>query len=671
MATTREMDDARPLDALAGVVTRSTTYVHPLDDMTRRALARHSTTRAMEKWDGLKRSFIESRERVSNALSDALARTTVESTSDASGASASGGFAWTSERAFHSFPHSNNPNGNGDDDDESTDDDDEDAGKTTTTRTSRGGFLRRLKEKKKRRSSAKGIDSSYYRGEDDAPTLSRGGGTTLATVTRGELAGSTTRAFVVMRVVGGDGKPRGRRVVTSCRAKTTTPVWNATRDLRCEATRMDALCVDVYAGESVKGVQKGTLIGRGQISLDFALAHAGVELAVPLYAQLERLTSPGTVYVKVSACAETRRTKRVFFVRHGESKWNEAQRDINIANMMRFDHPLTLVGVQQAQALGGRAAVACSQAEAGVLVHANVMSMSPPTMSPPSSPSACSPIRPASPEHPDHHCDGVELCAAFSACKTCYVSPLTRAVQTSCFMLQNHPRAMNGTMRQVCLQSIREIKGVGGLDTVGIAQGDGVLERAKKKLAEIVNEEAASRLGAGLMFDPNDAVGQWWTTETDSDSSKDVEARMYDFLETLRFDEDDAVIVVGHSLFLQQLVAKLVPPESESEGQGRATSQPIAIAPPNPFDTLTEMFSSNDPFATRPPVGAQRDIDFVPSIVPVAATIETRRDKGKIFEKLMNKKLCNAGCVAMDLSFDEVGRATLVDASLIFGSRFV
>lgn len=192
----------------------------------------------MEKWDGLKRSFIESRERVSNALSDALARTTVESSSDASRANASGGFAWTPERACNSFPTSNHQNGNGDEDDESTDEDDEDAGKptTTTTSTSRGSFLRRLKEKKKRRSGAKGIDWSYYGGEDDAPALSRGGGTTLATVTRGELAGSTTRAFVVMRVVGGDGKPRGRRVVTSCRAKTTTPVWNATRDLRCEAT---------------------------------------------------------------------------------------------------------------------------------------------------------------------------------------------------------------------------------------------------------------------------------------------------------------------------------------------------------------------------------------------------------------------------------------------------
>ena len=49
---------------------------------------------------------------------------------------------------------------------------------------------------------------------------------------------------------------------------------------------------------------------------------------------------------------------------------------------------------------------------------------------------------------------------------------------------------------------------MGGLDTVGIEQGDGVLDRAKKKLAEIVNDQAASRLGAGMAFDPNDAIGQ-------------------------------------------------------------------------------------------------------------------------------------------------------------------
>ena len=215
--------------------------------------------------------------------------------------------------------------------------------------------MRRLKEKKKRRSGAKGIDWSYYRGEDDAPALSRGGGTTLATVTRGELAGSTTRAFVVMRVVGGDGKPRGRRVVTSCRAKSGNCRVERDERLAVRGDENGRAVRGRVRGRERQGTAQGDVDRKGQISLDFALAHAGVELAVPLHARLERLTSPGTVYVKVSACAETRRTKRVFFVRHGESKWNEAQRDINIASMMRFDHPLTLAGVQQAQALGGAA----------------------------------------------------------------------------------------------------------------------------------------------------------------------------------------------------------------------------------------------------------------------------------------------------------------------------
>ena len=87
------------------------------------------------------------------------------------------------------------------------------------------------------------------------------------------------------------------------------------------------------------------------------------------------------------------------------------------------------------------------------------------------------------------------------------------------------------------------------------------------------------------------------------------------------------------------------------------------------FRHANEIFSSNDPFASSARRRATRHRRCRQA--PVAATIETRRHKGKIFEKLMKQKLCNAGCVAMDLSFDEVGRATLEDASLIFGSRFV
>lgn len=604
-------------------------------------------------WDGLRRSFIER----THALNDALSRTAIADGDDA--------------RATRASASS--------DDDGTTTRDDDDEGRRATTP---GALLKRaLRRGTKRATPTR--ETGRYADADDAAEDATRRRTTTATVTRGTTRGTTAnRVFVAMRVIGGDGACRGRRAQTMSRStRTRAPVWNTTRDLRCEARFGDALCVDLYAGDGARGVERATLIARGQVSVQHALANEGAEVAVPMYDKLERATSPATVHVALRTrdLAETRASKRIFYVRHGESKWNEAQRDINIANMMRFDHPLTLFGVQQAQALGGRAAVACSQAQAGVLVHANVTSTSPPTMSPPSSPSS---PKSRSPSLMVAENEGSELCESYGRCTTCYVSPLTRAVQTACFMLQSHPLTAQGVMRQVCLQSIREIKGVGGLDTVGIEQGDGVLDRAKKKLAEIVNDQAASRLGAGMAFDPNDAIGQWWTSETDSDNAQDVEARIYDFLETMRLhDADDAVIVVGHSLFLQQLVAKIIP--KADDGAGISGSGATRVSP-DPFDafkaskdpfTPAAATTSSDPFAVpqRSTVGPD-DIPFVPSTLaaaPKAARIENSHNKGKVFEKLINQKLCNAGCVALDVTFDAYGRATLENASLLFGSKFV
>lgn len=46
--------------------------------------------------------------------------------------------------------------------------------------------------------------------------------------------------------------------------------------------------------------------------------------------------------------------KTFFLIRHGESKWNEAQSKINIAGMLDRDHPLTDLGISQAQSLNER-----------------------------------------------------------------------------------------------------------------------------------------------------------------------------------------------------------------------------------------------------------------------------------------------------------------------------
>jgi phosphohistidine phosphatase SixA len=50
-----------------------------------------------------------------------------------------------------------------------------------------------------------------------------------------------------------------------------------------------------------------------------------------------------------------------FLIRHGESKWNEAQSKINITGMLDRDHPLTEDGINQACALNARWRLAKSQ----------------------------------------------------------------------------------------------------------------------------------------------------------------------------------------------------------------------------------------------------------------------------------------------------------------------
>ena len=628
------------------------------------------------RYTEIKNQFAASRERVSSALVDALAKTNVIG----------------DERSA-----------------------DSDTGTSASASTSRASLFGKRERKLKTRIA---IDDAYYVGDqvdddaggavdnlvrfvDDSVSLGANVGAApraLITITRGtQMSFAENKSvFIVARIVRGDGTLKGRRIVTTSRSKTREPVWNATRDFACAVDDDDMLCVDAYQGSSVRGIDRATLIARGQITMR-ALTRAGnAEVAVRLRGKLELDGERfGACMVRSDRALDValKTTKRVFFVRHGESKWNEAQRDINIANMMRFDHPLTLVGVQQAQALGSRAAVACSHARQGVLVHANISDLSPPTMSPPSGPSSPMSQRAMSDMEKSA---GEALCSSYESCTTCYVSPLTRAVQTACFLLHSHPNATGSTMRQVCLQSIREIKGVGGLDTVGIAQGDGVIARAQQKVAELINAHSASQLlSRGVTFDANDAVGQWWTSETDSDSTQEVEERIVDFLETIRFDASgDAVIVVGHSLFLQQFVSRVAPELAVSQDGvvGVTSAQAIPQPAANPFDDIPGInpFAQPavDPFAVPP---KPNDFDalfatnaskssgaddiaftpFVPSVAPVMARIDERRDKKKIFEKLMNAKLCNAGCVALDLEFDERGRATLVDASLAFGSKFV
>ncbi len=43
--------------------------------------------------------------------------------------------------------------------------------------------------------------------------------------------------------------------------------------------------------------------------------------------------------------------KTFFLIRHGESKWNKAQSKIDIPGLLDRDHPLTELGIEQAESL--------------------------------------------------------------------------------------------------------------------------------------------------------------------------------------------------------------------------------------------------------------------------------------------------------------------------------
>jgi hypothetical protein len=136
----------------------------------------------------------------------------------------------------------------------------------------------------------------------------------------------------------------------------------------------------------------------------------------------------------------------LFLVRHGESAWNRAQADKDVLSMLAFDHPLEPLGVQQAKNGNAQWKEAMEESQLDGL---------------------------------NRSLSSGEL--AFTQVSAAFSSPLTRAVQTACLYLEDHPVLKRGPMR--LLSSVREIKGIGGLDTVGKGMGKGVEVRARATLA--------------------------------------------------------------------------------------------------------------------------------------------------------------------------------------------
>ena len=133
--------------------------------------------------------------------------------------------------------------------------------------------------------------------------------------------------------------------------------------------------------------------------------------------------------------------KTLFFIRHGESKWNAAKKAHNVYKMAReHDHPLNEAGYRQAFAL--QAAIRAALAQ------------------------------PASDGSEPTTAQSIGLAGAF------WASPLTRAVQTAITALQ--PILTQPGVTLELKLNAREKKNFGGLDSIGRVCGNQCLERGEE-----------------------------------------------------------------------------------------------------------------------------------------------------------------------------------------------
>jgi broad specificity phosphatase PhoE len=377
---------------------------------------------------------------------------------------------------------------------------------------------------------------------------------------------------------------KGVTCSTLYRIDTANPVWHTFQDLEVEADGTDILNVCIY---------------------DYDSSNFGHDMAGALRIPVSELTAEPKVFPiveskhndfgdqkpnKAAAAAGMTVTlrrvqppfvkrKRLFLVRHGESKWNKATHDKNVVDMLDYDHGLNEQGVQQARDL--------NQRWKKVLAERNA----------------------TDDDEKEHDADRVEgFMRAFFGADHVFASPLTRATETALVSLFGHPRLNEKGL--TLLRTFREVKNFsfGSLDTVGKAIGDAIRQRVLEELQAVDNVTDDEAKQFMVPMDVHDAGTEWWTRTEDQDSKEEIENRLLDFLNTVRYTPGESIIAVGHSLFSRELCRRF---------------QSTEFAKANPA----------------------------------------------IAKLMRKKKLNNGACLALEMDFSG-SRPRILDAELMFGSSF-
>jgi len=284
------------------------------------------------------------------------------------------------------------------------------------------------------------------------------------------------------------------------------PVWKAFLEFGGEPTDKDVLHVKLKNFN----IHRETTIGVGYTPVLALLEGDPTELDV----MGERASRRScTVTLQRVPLLAPPCTKTLFILRHGQSKWNAAQESHAYHQMAQYDHPINAKGLAQARTF--RDAWLSS-----------------------------TPSR---------------FQEAFLEADTIFCSPLTRAIQTCALALQGHPTLCHKGI--LLLKSAREVKKMMGMDTVGKATGDRIIDRVRDELAKLLPPEEVDMVMPRI--DPYDTVAHWWKA-VGSESQRTLARRLESFLATVKYIPGDSVIVVGHSLFFLELLRRYLSPDFRS-----------------------------------------------------------------------------------------------------------
>ena len=213
----------------------------------------------------------------------------------------------------------------------------------------------------------------------------------------------------------------------------------------------------------------------------------------------------------------------VFFVRHGESKWNAAKRGHNVYKMVReHDHPLTEKGYEQALALQHAIRAAIAAPRAGALSTAQQM----------------------------------------AEADALWASPLTRALQTALVALE--PVLRQPSRKLEIKLNVREKKNFGGLDSIGRVCGAECYQRALSELRSLDDSDGGPSAVdvdalSSLTVDPAEVAEEWWVSEGAEDS-KSLDDRLSELLHQIEHADAERIVIVGHSHYYRAFFKRFLHP---------------------------------------------------------------------------------------------------------------